>query len=233
MPRTRQQPSVAGRQLLRRTSAYTGCIGLATGTYTGDGAATQAIVGVGFQPKFLIIYTQTSPFCLKALKSNQDGANTEMIEPVLGVPRHAYETDQIISLNVDGFTVGDGTGDIAAANLLNVNLQIYSYVAFQFCPSLKFYNNEYTGNGAVTQAIVGVGFQPTCVLIYSQAVVPLDAMKTDIDGLFASVWSGATYIYNIDQIISLNVDGFTVGDGTGSFSALNINGRKYSYMCWS
>lgn len=100
-----------------------------TGTYTGDAAATQAIIGVGFQPKFMLIYAQVAT-TLKAVKSDRDGLNTDMMEQVGGVTWHHYEADQIISLDADGFTVGDGTGDAAGANLLNMAARVYTYVAF-------------------------------------------------------------------------------------------------------
>ena len=98
----------------------------ATGTYTGDGAVTQAIIGVGFQPRFMLIYAQMQA-CLKAMKNDTDGLNADMIEPVAGMPQHRYEADQIISLDADGFTVGDGT---TLANTVNINLVTYTYIAF-------------------------------------------------------------------------------------------------------
>lgn len=102
-----------------------------TGTYTGDNGATQAIVDVGFQPKYLFVYPQLDNVVLTfwAQKSDRDGLNTDII--VRGAPiQHHYETDQIISLDADGFTVGDGTGGYAAANVLNVAARIYTFVAF-------------------------------------------------------------------------------------------------------
>jgi len=102
-----------------------------TGTYTGNGAATQAIVGVGFQPRFVLIYTQFQAL-RRAMKTDRDGLNTAMTEwaVVSGSVEYHYETDQIISLDADGFTVGDGTGDANVWNLLNENGAVYTYVAF-------------------------------------------------------------------------------------------------------
>lgn len=89
-----------------------------TGTYTGDGAATKAITGVGFQPKYLIIFPQLATAGLLGFKSNQD--TTYAFGPA------GYQQDHIISLDSNGFTVGDGTG---SSNYFNVNARIYTYLA--------------------------------------------------------------------------------------------------------
>lgn len=97
----------------------------------------------------------------------------------------------------------------------------------------------YTGDGAATQAIIGVGFQPRHVILWAHEIVvgsdiPL-ALKADVDGIFSSIyWSGGgTHRYQFDDIISLDADGFTVGDGSDfGFNLLNDNGTVYSYMCF-
>lgn len=94
----------------------------ATGTYTGDGAATKAITGLGFQPRYVYIYPKaTTP--LSGVKTNQDttGAFT------LGV---GYYDDWIVSMDSDGFTVGDGTNASGQGNLFNVNARVYVYTAW-------------------------------------------------------------------------------------------------------
>lgn len=96
-----------------------------TGTYQGDGGVTLAITGVGFQPKYVIIWTQAIVQIGIAWKSDQDGINASVLDLAAGLLR--YITDMIISLDADGFTVGDGTG---VANAFNINLQDYTYVAY-------------------------------------------------------------------------------------------------------
>lgn len=100
---------------------------LATGTYMGDGAATQPIIGVGFQPRLLLIYRQAISWDELGEKTDQDGVNALFFQGP-AVNRWGYQADQIISLDADGFTVGDGTP--LALNIFNVNLVIYTYVAF-------------------------------------------------------------------------------------------------------
>ena len=101
----------------------------------------------------------------------------------------------------------------------------------------------YTGDGAATQAIVGVGFRPRMVWICYQGeqVAPADGIsmgfKTDQDGLFAAFYrtGGAGGCkYDNDTIISLDADGFTVGDSSAFFTKyFNTLGWDYTYIAWS
>lgn len=93
---------------------------IATGTYTGDAAATKAVTGLGFQPKVLVIYRQTDASSTIAMKTNQDGTKAHLEDG------KKYKDDHIISLDSDGFTVGDGSGD---SNILNVSAAVYTYIA--------------------------------------------------------------------------------------------------------
>lgn len=96
-----------------------------TGTYTGDGAETQAIRGVGFKPKAVIIWLhKTSASVNYGIATDQDGGLTIYIDFIS--PRVAYRPDHIISLDPDGFTVGDGTGTI---NIFNVLDGVYTFTA--------------------------------------------------------------------------------------------------------
>jgi len=101
-------------------------ISVATGTYTGDGLATQAIVGVGFQPRFVWIYKEVALHNEFAVKTNQDALNAVVSDR--NTVAQTYTTDMIISLDADGFTVGDGTG---LANYFNVNLVVYTYICWR------------------------------------------------------------------------------------------------------
>lgn len=93
--------------------------------YQGDGAATQAIAGVGFRPRFLIIYNQVADRGI-GFKTELDGtAALIIVQPDLAA--NYYEDDQIISLDADGFTVGDGT--LSVINMNNV-AEPYVYIAF-------------------------------------------------------------------------------------------------------
>ena len=84
----------------------------AIGTYTGDAAATKAITGVGFSPKAVIIYEMVTNKNI-ILKSTFDGTKS-FVQPNGGAS--LYVDDQVISLDTDGFTVGDGSVNSNCSN---------------------------------------------------------------------------------------------------------------------
>ena len=100
---------------------------------------------------------------------------------------------------------------------------------------------SYTGNGAVSQVITGVGFTPKYVRIWSKEGTPGDAIwigetTTDIidddpSGGFVQLFhdTGVEGIFNDDAIIQLNSDGFIVDDNTID-SHPNRNTHVYNYM---
>lgn len=93
---------------------------MATGTYTGNGNATQAITGVGFQPRVVWIYPQEDAAWF--IKTNQDGTKSK-------ASYQRFEDDHIVSFDSNGFTVGDGTG--SAANYMNVSGRNYTFIAWR------------------------------------------------------------------------------------------------------
>jgi len=97
-----------------------------TGIYTGDGAATKVITGVGFTPKYLIILRHGDYIWNFAQKNDQDGANT-LFHVVPVTSQWSWWADHIISFDADGFTVGDGSA--GPENIVNVNLNVYTYIA--------------------------------------------------------------------------------------------------------
>ncbi|MBW1713402.1 MAG: hypothetical protein JRJ59_09680 [Deltaproteobacteria bacterium] len=92
----------------------------ATGTYTGDGNTTQAITGLGFQPKSLIVYLKVGNFPV-FIKTDQDSARTQVLRD--GTQNFAWDLNTIISLDADGFTVGN-------QNFINNAAVSYTYSAW-------------------------------------------------------------------------------------------------------
>jgi len=89
-----------------------------TGTYTGDGGVAHAITGVGFSPKMVIIYPK--PFASQAwLKMDTFNATAAQ-----RIEASTYDTDKIISLDADGFTVDDDGADADP----NTNGREYCYI---------------------------------------------------------------------------------------------------------
>ena len=108
-----------------RTSSLAVAPRVATGTYTGDGAATQAVVGVGFQPRFVYIIRNVDSTNNVFFKITQDLLLSIYFNS--GATQFLYGLDEIISLDPDGFTVGDSTPN---PNLININGTVYTYFCF-------------------------------------------------------------------------------------------------------
>lgn len=92
---------------------------------------------------------------------------------------------------------------------------------------------QYTGDGTISQAITGVGFQPKWVWISKD--VTAQGTDTNEPTFFKSdqmsgemAWSSVTAFYD-NRLISLDADGFTVDDD-GADEHPNKNGQGYVYM---
>lgn len=98
---------------------------IAVGSYTGDGASTKTVSGVGFQPKLVVILPRSTGK-YQQIKTSSDGTKSHLIGNT-----SFYEDDHIISFNSDGFVVGDGTGSGTGAptNHCNENTIVYTYIA--------------------------------------------------------------------------------------------------------
>ena len=101
----------------------------ATGSFTGDGNATKALTGVGFQPDFVILNIMTIAGVGQFHKSSNDGTKTNSFSApaVIG----EYVDDLIISLDADGFTIGDGTGS-TVGNAINTSSRVSRWEAFKW-----------------------------------------------------------------------------------------------------
>ncbi len=109
---------------------------IASGTYTGDGAATLAIDTLGFQPKFLRIdrrYT-TAQTGGQSKGANVQGYASLVDDNAAGMAITGndgtnefwtYTLDCIVSLDAGGFTVGDA----GTSNHPNNDTTQYNYVA--------------------------------------------------------------------------------------------------------
>lgn len=112
----------AATNFARRDHVHEGCR-IATGTYTGDGAASQAITGLGFTPKHVHIILALDEYAYHYWKIDTMGIFASMLAFAGAL---VYRADIIISLDADGFTVGD----TPAGDSPNENDNDYHYVAW-------------------------------------------------------------------------------------------------------
>ena len=106
-------------------------IQMKTGTYTGDGATSQAITGVGFQPQYVKIVPRetvnnTNVGIFETWTEVMDDNAAGGAIKHTGSGGHDFSTNTIISLDSDGFTVDDNGSDQNP----NENSQVYNYVCF-------------------------------------------------------------------------------------------------------
>lgn len=102
-----------------------GSSNMVTGTYTGDGTVSQAITGVGFKPKTLMVFADVgdASACYPFLTS--DTFSTSQAGCFYTATGGCY-TNRIDSLDADGFTVDD-EGANSPPNTFGA---LYNYVAW-------------------------------------------------------------------------------------------------------
>jgi len=89
-------------------------------------------------------------------------------------------------------------------------------------PPMRLYVSSYVGDNAASHPITGVGFQPDVVIIKSSAN-RAGVIRTSTMGGTVSKIIGSTGPLDADCILSLNVDGFTVG------SSQDVNKKDVTY----
>ncbi len=102
-----------------------------TGAYTGDGTTSQGITGIGFAPKYVRIWLQSA--IADATGTNwQETTDDAVDDDASGYSIHSsgdgtnqWRTNEIISLDSDGFTVDDDGADATP----NTNGSTYKFLA--------------------------------------------------------------------------------------------------------
>ena len=103
-----------------------------SGTYTGDGTTSMPVTGVGFKPKYLKIWTRetvdgTTVTAFETTDVINDDNAAGGAYKILGAGVHSFETNHIVSLDTDGFTVDDNGAD-SHPNKLG---RVYNYLAHE------------------------------------------------------------------------------------------------------
>jgi len=89
--------------------ATLGAVRLNTGQYTGDGTASRAITGVGFRPRYVKITQRRVTNSIIEIYEKTDQDYETMCAGYTSVADHGCYAfvDRLISLDADGFTIGD------------------------------------------------------------------------------------------------------------------------------
>jgi hypothetical protein len=191
-------------------SIFPGAIKMASGTYAGNGADNRAIT-VGFQPDFVIIKDEAAREGV-GRTSTMTGQDTKPLGSAT-----ALQANYIQSLTATGFTVGTNSR-------VNLAGDDYHWIAFK-ANSQAMQVGNYTGNGAGTRNITGLGFQPEMVMVLGdtgqRAVLRATGMSRTFrfDGGLGST-TGVT---------AFGADGFTLSNS----AEVNSNGVPYHYIAFN
>ena len=214
----------------------TGCL-IYTGSYVGDGSTSQAITGVGFRPKIVLIFRHVSSETTNNLLIKIDQSWGEYA-------LHLYDTldsldNRVLSLDADGFTVDDDGAD----NHPNKNGTTYDFICLGYGTAQNqgalINTGSYTGNGSTSYYITGVGFTPKFVKIWVRNTTPgntgkihettAEIMDDDASKMSSVHVSDAGHEFQDDKIIAFAADGFYVDDDAGD-NHPNKSGTVYNYL---
>ena len=181
----------------------------ASGSYTGNGTDGRTISGVGFRPDLILVKGNNTSVAA-GRTSTMSGDATK---PLSGAT--ALSADWIHSITADGFTLGTNAA-------VNANGTAYQWAAFDSGKEMTV--GSYTGNGATTQAITGLGYQPDAVIVLPASAQTAVMRQTGMTTTFPlGSGTGGT-----NQINSLDANGFTVGNS----AITNANGIAYHYIAF-
>jgi len=180
----------------------TGTYKMATGSYTGTGAALP-ITGVGFAPDLVIVKDNIANYMLFRTSMMAGDSTAYMAVGTANI------TAAITSLTADGFTLGTGA-------LLNTSGNTYHWQAFgnAYRPDTKkgaadFAIGEYYTGGADDTNIGGVPFQMDYLAVKRNGASAGAYRTSDQVGDISSLYSSSAETSNIIQ--ALNPTGFQIG----------------------
>ena len=203
--------------------------------YTGDGSATRAITGVGFEPDMVWIKARNNPYSHNLQDSSRGGGSSTALNPNLTLAAGTYGIYGFVSsFDTDGFTVGTGS-----SNNVHVNASGTTYVAWcwkanggttssntdgtitstvQANTKAGFSVVSYTGN-AVSGATIGhgLGVEPDIVIVKN---------------LNLSTQSWNTYVKNVTttnaQFLTLNTNNANGNTANPRFIPGNFSSSVFS-----
>jgi hypothetical protein len=182
---------------------------LSVGYYFGNGAASQAVSGLGYSPEYVTVMAATAQ---RAVQRFEGMTRAFQFDADTGT------TNRITSLDSDGFSVGNSAE-------VNQNGTAYGYIAMNEVPN-RIDAGSYVGNNTSSD-ITGVGFRPDYVMVRANDTV---TARQGHHRPAALGGSSSLYWPNLADsntgILSLLADGFRVGTD----SAVNANGTTYRYL---
>jgi uncharacterized repeat protein (TIGR01451 family) len=182
---------------------------VATGSYTGDGNATKAISGLGFQPAVVLVKAETNESAYLKTAEMPDGLSVKPAD------NKGLETDRILTLDADGFTVGN------KAEVNDTGIKYY-WTALEADP-VTVVTGNYTGDGSETRLISAAGLDMAAVLVFPRGNKESIFRHADMTGQESAQFNGSTLN---DGITATGSDGFYVG----SNDRVNQAGEDFYFL---
>lgn len=185
------------------------------GSYIGNGVDGRSIVGIGFQPDFVIVKNFTNA-TLAVLRPSTLAGDLSFTP----ASNSASIADMVQALEADGFQVGANAS-------VNTNTDVYDYIAIKANSMNDVALGSYVGDAVDGRDIViSPAFQPDFVIV----------KRSDANGL--GLWRGSSHtlddssafsanVNQADGIQALNADGFEIG----GLTVVNFLTATYHYIC--
>ena len=193
---------------------------LDVGSYTGNGAASQDITTVGFEPEFLYVKKDEATFFAYQRSAALAAGGTDLT----GVfDNFAPVAARIVALLSNGFRVG---------NSVNVNEtgDTFLYHAFKREAQPILVTGDYDGNTGVPQTINQLGFVPDVVIVKQRngATQRIAFIRTSSMAANESkAMTGPTAMVTT-AITSFVANGFTIGTNP----AINTTGSIHDFIAF-
>jgi len=184
----------------------------AVGHYTGNGAATRTITGLGFQPEVVLVKPASSSTGFIAT-STMTAGKAKLLSTT-----DAPIANYVNSLDANGFTAG---------SLANSNGVVYYYVTLDNADG-DVTVGTYTGS--TSPQTVNVGYRPAMVWVLGEANAWPDYGNISMNGWDSApdAFTGPYYIDATSEVMSsYTATGFSVPASTSSGV---VNGVKYNYV---
>ena len=198
---------------LHAQQSWQATLQMQTGSYVGDGTDARGITGLGFQPDFIIIKSESAAYSTVVRTSSMTGDATKAL--VGGLPIFA---DGIESLDADGFTVGtDGR--------VNAGGETYHWTAFSAAAG-EMVVGSYTGDGTDDRSVSGFGLQADYAIVMGEgAHESVQRFQDQVGDTSLEVGSSAV-LTNVIQ--AFEADGLQIGSDV----RVNQSGQEYFYVAW-
>lgn len=200
------------------------------GTYVGNGgtSGTRAITGIGFQPKFMFVWSADTVEIYPAYvyQSAITGLGTCIAWWGENGWANGTTHDRFQSLDSDGFTISIGSSTTAINKALNKSGVTFYYLALG---GDDVYSGTYTGNATDNRSITGVGFQPA--FVWTMGGSDHSFFKDSGSGSSTDTSSSPYNVADVaNGIQALESDGFQLGTYTTGSRTVNVNLRVYYYV---